>query len=85
MRMPVHPDIPFTEGSTVKVIDCDDTRNSSNYSYLIGHEGVITNPCAGSQPGNEDAIIEVRFGDGHLQWMFHWRLEVISKQITWEV
>lgn len=85
MSMPKLPEIPFTEGDTVKVINLRDTRVSSNYGYLVDSVGVVTNPSAGSQPGQEPAIVEVRFPNGDYQWMFHWRLEIITREVAWEV
>ena len=84
MPMTMHPEIPFTEGDTVLVLDHGETRDNISYAHLIGEVGIVINPLAGSVPTKEDALVEVSF-NGNMELMFHWRLQIIHKRVMWEI
>jgi hypothetical protein len=84
--MPRFPEHPYHEGDVVEVIDHRETRENTSYAHLIGKCAVVVNPNAGSRAhGRMNVIIAVKFDDGTVEGMFHWRLKLIHKQVKWEV
>lgn len=86
MPMPKSPETPFHEGDTVEVKDHRESRENTCYAHRIGEHAIVLNPTAGSIVGGRvDSLVTVKFDDGTVEGMFHWRLRIIHKQVMWEV
>jgi hypothetical protein len=82
---PLLPESPFFEGDTIRILDHPDTRGNTSYAHLIGKVGVMINPAVGLGPRSQARLVRVEFKDGTREDMFHWRVEIIYRQKTWEV
>jgi hypothetical protein len=86
LDMPLFPDTPFHEGDIVEVIQHAETIENTSYAHLIGERAIVINPAAGSQAhGRAASLIAVRFEDGEVEAMFHWRFKLVRRDATWEV
>lgn len=86
LDMPKLPAEPYHEGDIVEVIQHSETRENTSYAHLIGKLATVINPAGGSQQhGNARQLIVVKFEDGSVEGMFHWRFKLYKREVTWEV
>lgn len=81
-----NPSNGFAVGDTVIMLDHDETRENSNYDYLIGETGTVLDTSAGMNEERPHDIIRVEFHDSKdVHSIYHWRVARTNIKPNWEV